>query len=263
MGLPIYQVDAFTSQLYGGNPAAVVVLDHWCDAPLMQAIASENNLSETAFLVRSSQAEVDFDIRWFTPIAEVPLCGHATLASAFVLFHERGWQREDIRFASASSVLIARREENGLITLNFPACDSIAMPVPEGLEAAIGRPVASFHRAKMNMAVLGSAACVRAATPDLDYIRACEGDGLIITAQGVDSDCVSRYFAPHIGIDEDPVTGAAHCTIIPYWAARLGKQSIHARQVSARGGELWCRLAGDRVLISGQARLYLTGQIHQ
>lgn len=271
MALPLYQVDAFTDRLYAGNPAAVVPLESWLDAETMQAIGAENNLSETAFLVPAENtdseitgcgdADADFEIRWFTPGAEVNLCGHATLASAFVLFSQLGWDRDEIRFSSASGGLAARREADGKITLDFPARDGVPMPVPDGLEAAIGAPLVEFRRAVMNLAVLESEAAVRTVVPDLAYIHDLEGDGLVITGPGEGCDCASRYFAPHCGIDEDPVTGSAHCTIIPYWAAKLGKDSLHARQVSARGGDLWCRLAGDRVLISGYATLYMTGEI--
>lgn len=263
MALPLFQVDAFTDRLYAGNPAAIVPLSGWLDAARMQAIAAENNLSETAFLVPSSAEDVDFEIRWFTPTSEAGLCGHATLASAFVLFTERGWRGDEVRFSSASGGLAAKRRRNGMIMLDFPVREGVKMPVPEGLEAAIGVPVREFRKAVMNMAVLDDEAAVRAARPDLDYIRHLDGDGLVITGAGVDCDCASRYFAPHCGIDEDPVTGSAHCTITPYWAARLGKDSIHARQVSARGGELWCRRAEDRVLISGHAKLYMTGVIQE
>lgn len=266
MALPLYQVDAFTDRPFAGNPAAVVPLESWLDGERMQAIAAENNLSETAFLVPAGKTEdgnddADFEIRWFTPTDEANLCGHATLASAFVMFTQRGWDRDEIRFASASGSLAALREADGKITLDFPARNGVVMPVPDGLEAAIGAPLVEFRRAVMNLAVLESEAAVRAVVPDLAYIRDLQGDGLIITGPGERCDCASRYFAPHCGIDEDPVTGAAHCTIIPYWAAKLGKDRLHARQVSARGGDLWCRLAGDRVLISGYATLYMTGEI--
>jgi predicted PhzF superfamily epimerase YddE/YHI9 len=184
MALPLYQVDAFTDRLYAGNPAAVVPLESWLDAETMQAIGAENNLSETAFLVPAENAETDFEIRWFTPAAEVNLCGHATLASAFVLFSQLGWDRDEIRFSSASGGLAARREADGKITLDFPARDGVPMPVPDGLEAAIGAPLVEFSRAVMNLAVLESEAAVRAVTPDLDYIHDLEGDGLVITGPG-------------------------------------------------------------------------------
>ena len=261
MALPLFQVDAFTDRIFAGNPAAVVPLESWLDAQLMQAIAAENNLSETAFFVPAGGKDADFEIRWFTPAAEAGLCGHATLASAFVLFNLLGWNADEVRFSSASGALSARREAAGMITLDFPVRGGRPMPVPDGLETALGVKLVEFRRAVMNLAVLESEAAVRAVIPDLAYIRQLEGDGLIITGPGEDSDCVSRYFAPHCGIDEDPVTGSAHCTIIPYWAAELGKDRLHARQLSARGGDLWCRLAGDRVLISGYAKLYMTGEM--
>ena len=266
MVLPLFQVDAFTDRPYAGNPAAVVPLEKWIDAGQMQAIAAENNLSETAFLVPAENtvdgdAGADFEIRWFTPTDEAKLCGHATLASAFVMFTQCGWDGDEIRFSSASGGLAARREADGMITLDFPARGGAPMPVPDGLEEAIGADIREFRAAVMNMAVLDSEAAVRAVAPDLAYIRDLGGDGLIITGPGATCDCASRYFAPHCGIDEDPVTGSAHCTIIPYWAAKLGKDTLHARQVSKRGGDLWCRLAGDRVLISGYATLYMTGEI--
>ena len=263
MSLHLYQVDAFTNRLFAGNPAAVVPLSEWLPEDVMCAIAAENNLSETAFFIPAVDSGADFHLRWFTPTVEVDLCGHATLASAFILFTELAWQSDMLRFTTASGLLSARRRDDGMIMLDFPARAGRQMPVPDGLEAAIGMPVREFHKAVMNMAVLDDEAAVRRARPDLDYIRHLEGDGLILTGAGADCDCASRYFAPHCGIDEDPVTGAAHCTIIPYWAARLGTASLHARQVSARGGELWCRLAGDRVLISGHAVLYMTAEIRE
>ena len=261
MPLPLYQVDAFTDRLFAGNPAAVVPLDEWLDPAQMQAIGAENNLAETAFFVPSDAEDTDFDIRFFTPTTEVELCGHATLASAFVLFTELGWDGDQVRFSAPAGMMAASRGCDGMITLDFPQRDSTPIPMPDGLEAAIGSTVLECRRAIMNMAVLESEAAVRAAKVDLEYICHLEGDGLIITGPGEECDCASRYFVPQSGIDEDPVTGAAHCTIIPYWAARLGKQAIHARQVSARGGDLWCRLDVGRVYISGHARLYMRGDI--
>ena len=188
--------------------------------------------------MHSTSDEADFDIRWFTPAAEANLCGHATFASAFVLFNQLGWDRDEIRFASASGALAARRESSGMITLDFPVQEALRIPLPEGLEAAIGSRVVEFRRAVMNLAVLESEEAVRAAVPDLGYIRDLKGDGLVITGPGEACDCTSRYFAPQCGIEEGPVTGSAHCTVIPYWAARLGRNRLHARQVSTRGGDL-------------------------
>ena len=261
MALHLYQVDAFTNRLFGGNPAAVVPLSEWLPAAVMGAIAAENNLSETAFFIPAGDSGVDFHLRWFTPTVEVDLCGHATLASAFFLFSELAWQSDTLRFTTASGLLSACRRDDGMITLDFPARLGRGMDLPEGLESAMGQTVVDFRRAVMNMAVLQDESAVRAFKPDLDYIRHLEGDGLIITAAGNSCDCVSRYFAPNSGIDEDPVTGSAHCTIAPYWAEKLGKASLTARQVSKRGGDVYCELVDDRVLISGHACLYSKGQL--
>ena len=261
MSIQLFHVDAFTDRLFGGNPAAVVPLSDWLPDEVMCAIAAENNLSETAFFIPAADSGADFHLRWFTPTVEVDLCGHATLASAFVLFTALGWQADKLRFASASGTLTAIPAEDGMITLDFPARAGAGMPAPDGLVAAIGQPVIGFRRAVMNMAILESEAAVRMAQPDLDYIRQLDGDGLIITAAGDSCDCASRYFAPNSGIDEDPVTGSAHCTIAPYWAEQLGKTVLAARQVSKRGGDIRCELAGDRVLISGHACLYSSGQL--
>ncbi|MBU74274.1 MAG: isomerase [Rhodospirillaceae bacterium] len=261
MSLYLYQVDAFTDRLFGGNPAAVVPLSKWLSDEVMCAIAAENNLSETAFFIPDVDSSADFHLRWFTPTVEVDLCGHATLASAFVLFTELAWQSDMLRFTTASGPLSARRWDDGMITLDFPARPGREMDVPEGLAVAIGNPIIDFRRAVMNMAVLQDESAVCAVKPDLDYIRHLEGDGLIITAAGDSCDCVSRYFAPKSGIDEDPVTGSAHCTIAPYWAEKLGKPSLTARQLSKRGGDVYCEFTEDRVLISGHACLYSIGQL--
>ena len=261
MSLHLYQVDAFTNRLFAGNPAAVVPLSEWLPEDVMCAIAAENNLSETAFFIPAVDSGADFHLRWFTPTVEIDLCGHATLASAFILFTELAWQSDMLRFTTASGLLSAWRRGDGMITLDFPARPGREMDVPEGLKSAIGQPVVDFRRAVMNMAVLQDESAVRTVEPDLDYIRNLEGDGLIITAPGDSCDCVSRYFAPNSGIDEDPVTGSAHCTIAPYWAEKLGKASLAARQVSKRSGDVDCALADDRVLISGHACLYSEGRL--
>mgnify|MGYP001169333847 FL=1 len=261
MSLHLYHVDAFTNRLFGGNPAAVVPLSEWLPDDVMCAIAAENNLSETAFFLPAGDGVADFHLRWFTPTVEVDLCGHATLASAFVLFSELAWQSDMLRFITASGLLSACRQGDGLITLDFPARPGHEIDLPEGLESAVGQTVIDFRRAVMNMAVLQDEPAVHAVKPDLDYIRHLEGDGLIITAAGDSCDCVSRYFAPNSGIDEDPVTGSAHCAIAPYWAEKLGKTSLTARQVSKRGGDVYCEVVDDRVLISGHACLYSKGQL--
>lgn len=262
--LPIYQVDAFAEAPFAGNPAAVMPLEGWLPDDVLQNIAMENNLSETAFFVATpDDPDADYHLRWFTPAVEVDLCGHATLASAATLFDKLGYGKDVIRFRSQSGQLVATAQGDR-VELDFPARPGTATRVPDGLAEALGgvEPV-GFLRASKNMAVLESEAAVRAISPDFDYISAMDGDGLILTAPGAEDggDVASRYFAPHAGIDEDPVTGSAHCTIVPYWAERLGKLHLHCRQVSARGGDLYCELAGDRVRIAGEARFYMEGRI--
>lgn len=260
--LPIYQVDAFAEAPFTGNPAAVVPLDAWLSDEILQAIAMENNLSETAYFIPTPDDDrANYHLRWFTPTHEVDLCGHATLATAKILFDILGFERPSIAFQTQSGVLSCAREGDRL-TLDFPVRRASATRVPDGLAAALGgiEPV-GFFKAVKNMALLASEAEVRAVRPDLPYIAAMEGDGLIVTGPGDTCDAASRYFAPHGGIDEDPVTGSAHCTVAPYWAERLGRNTLHCRQVSARGGDLYCEVAGDRVRISGEARLYMKGSI--
>ncbi|NCF49538.1 MAG: PhzF family phenazine biosynthesis isomerase [Bacteroidetes bacterium] len=259
MTLPIFQGDAFTDEVFSGNPAAVVPLDKWLPDAVLQSIAAENNLAETAFFVASKDA-ADFELRWFTPTVEIDLCGHATLASAFVLFTQLEWQRPVIHFSSQSGSLSVKQSAGGY-TLDFPARVAQPVALPDGLEAALGQPVKSFSKAVAFMAVLEDEAAVRAVTPDFDYISKLDGDGLIVTAPGDHSDCVSRYFAPACGIDEDPVTGGAHCTLAPYWAGQLSKTGLHARQASARGGEMFVEVDGDRVKMTGKAVLFMNGFI--
>lgn len=255
--IPIYQVDAFTDRPFGGNPAAVCPLDSWLPDNVMQSIAMENNLSETAFFVAEEDA---FRLRWFTPKEEVPLCGHATLATSFVMFEHLGFEGDTINFMTQQSGMLTVTRDGDKIAMNFPALPATEIEAPTGLADAIGGiEVVTFLRAVKNMAVLENEDAVRAVTPNLDFIRNMDGMGLIVTAPGDRADCASRYFAPHVGIDEDPVTGSAHCTIVPYWADRLRKTSIHAQQVSSRMGELFCETSGDRVSMAGHARLVITG----
>ena len=263
MTYPIYQLDAFTDRVFTGNPAAVMPLDTWLPDETLQAIAMENNLSETAFFVPMNDTRnADFHLRWFTPEIEVDLCGHATLASAALLFDHLDYDRDVVRFQTLSGVLTATAQGNR-VELDFPSRPGTATRVPDGLAAALGgiEPV-GFLRAHKNMAILMNEEEVRAVVPDLDFIAVMEGDGLIVTAKGDACDVASRYFAPHAGIPEDPVTGSAHCTIVPYWVERLGKMQLHCRQVSARGGDLFCEAAGDRIRIAGRALLYLKGEIY-
>lgn len=255
--IPLYQVDAFTDRPFGGNPAAVCPLDEWLPDDVMQSIAMENNLSETAFFVPEGDR---FRLRWFTPTAEVALCGHATLATAYTLFETLGYAKDSIQFVTQQSGILEVRRDGGLIVMDFPALPAEETAAPDGLAEAIGdiKPEA-FLRAVKNMAVLSDEAAVQAVVPDLEYIKHMEGYGLIVTAPGTDTDCVCRYFGPQAGVDEDPVTGSAHCTLVPYWSDRLGKTEIHSRQISARSGDVFCKLKGDRVLMAGHGKLVIEG----
>lgn len=259
--IPLYQIDAFTDRLFGGNPAAVCPLQSWLDDDLMQAIALENNLSETAFFVPAGEGrEGHFELRWFTPEMEVDLCGHATLACSHLILMRLNPGLTGLTFETTSGPLGVTRDGEMLV-LDFPARVAVDAPIPDGFTAAIGIEPEAFLTAAKNMAVYRDVETVRRINPDFSYIANLPGDGLIITAPGDDCDFVSRYFAPQAGIDEDPVTGSAHCTTVPYWAERLEKTSLHARQVSRRGGELFCRLMGDRVQMAGRAVLYMEGEI--
>ncbi|MGB7569602.1 MAG: PhzF family phenazine biosynthesis protein [Chitinivibrionales bacterium] len=259
MKIPIYQVDAFASEVFSGNPAAVCMLDTWIDDRLLQSIAAENNLSETAFLVRNDDG---FDLRWFTPTTEVALCGHATLASAFVLFTCRKWPEKNIPFRTRKSGQLSVVERNGLLEMDFPSRPAHAIGFPVGLKEALGvAPKEIFGSEEDLFVLLDSENAVRDARPDFNALNQVECRGVIITARGDSSDFVSRFFAPRVGIPEDPVTGSAHCVLVPYWAGVLGKNDLHAYQVSKRGGELFCKHAGKRVKISGRAALYMEGTI--
>ncbi|MEX2475705.1 PhzF family phenazine biosynthesis protein [Marinobacter sp.] len=266
MSYPIYQVDAFTSRLFGGNPAAVMPLDTWLDDSTLQALALENNLSETAFFVPADdQADADFQIRWFTPGAEVPLCGHATLASAWVIFNKLGWQGESVRLRSKSGILGVRQSADGWLTLDFPRLDWREEPTPALLRQALDNApeTALFVPNDTNyLLTLDSEQAVRNAKPDMRLLKQLGNQGLIVTARGEECDFVSRYFAPGVGIDEDPVTGSIHSVLVPWWATRLGGTRFLARQISARGGELRCELKGNRVDIAGQAAFYMEGRVY-
>lgn len=267
VSIPIYQVDAFADAVFGGNPAAVCFLDHWLDDQVLQGIAAENNLAETAFVAPSDDEVAHYALRWFTPTVEVDLCGHATLASAFILLTQRDPTRSNVTFTTRGGYLTVHRAGSGY-EMDMPARPPSQVPVPDGLSEAIGVTPDAFLQASnehgMYLAVLASAAVVRKANPDLGFIAQMDGDGLIITAPGAEADkCdfVSRYFAPAAGIPEDPVTGSAHCVLAPYWAERLGKMALSAKQVSQRGGSLACRVEGERVVLSGNTILYLEGTI--
>jgi PhzF family phenazine biosynthesis protein len=250
-------VDAFTSRRFGGNPAGVCPLDRWLEDETLQSIAAENHLAETAFLVPRGD---EFELRWFTPTVEMDLCGHATLASAWALFHLRGNSREALTFHTKSGALTVTRDGERLV-LDFPARPAAPCAPPPGLVAALGITPREVLRANDLLCVLESEAAVRAVSPDIRALARLDTRGIIVTAPGTDADFVSRFFAPAVGVDEDPVTGSAHCTLVPYWAARLGKTQLFARQVSQRGGELWCEARGARVALAGHAVLYLEGRI--
>ncbi len=257
MRIPYYVVDAFATAPFTGNPAGVCPLATWLPDALMQAIAAENRLSETAFFVRGGD---HFALRWFTPAAEVNLCGHATLAAAHVIFTHLGEESPRLEFRSHSGPLFAERQGK-LIALDFPALPPRPVAVEPALVAALGLAPEAVLRDEDLLAILPDAESLRRLAPDLAAVAALDCRGLIVSAPGEDCDFVSRFFAPGVGVPEDPVTGSAHSVLTPYWAARLGKARLHARQLSARGGELFCALHGDRVEIAGAAHDYLQGQI--
>jgi predicted PhzF superfamily epimerase YddE/YHI9 len=260
MRLPIYQVDAFSDRLFGGNPAAVVPLTEWLPDATMQAIAAENNVSETAFFVPEGEGYV---IRWFTPSVEADLCGHATLGSAYVIgrFLAPDKRRLAFRTLKAGELVVTRDGDE--LNMDFPVWPASPAELPTGLGAALGAAPAQYLKGKRDgVAVFATAADVAALRPDFAALKRDFPFPIIATAPGHDGiDFVSRFFAPGAGIDEDPVTGSAHCTLIPYWAERLGKTKLRARQISPRVGELSCALRGDRVTIGGRTTLYLEGTI--
>jgi PhzF family phenazine biosynthesis protein len=260
--LRLYHVDAFTSRSFRGNPAAVVPLARWLPDPTMQAIAAENNLSETAFFVPSGR---HFELRWFTPAIEVELCGHATLASAFVLFTELEPGRSEVEFETRSGRLHVWAA-NERLAMSLPrwslrAVTDVPAALAQGLHA---EPLELWSKLEGDnlFAVYGSEAVVRALQPDFRALATLHPAGVVVTAPGDRSDCVCRYFAPSYGVAEDPGTGSVHCGLTPYWAERLGKRAIHSRQLSSRGAELFCSLEEHRVRIEGQAVKYLEGWIH-
>jgi PhzF family phenazine biosynthesis protein len=257
--LPVYYVDAFAQGLFQGNPAAVCPLDSWLDDAKMQSIAAENNLSETAFFVPEGK---DFALRWFTPRCEVDLCGHATLASAFVLLKMLDQARASVQFETRSGSLVVHRDGN-LLAMDFPSTPpwpttNVSADLLDGLTPA---PKAVWQVKSNYFAIYESETEVRAVRPNFSRLERLHPFGVCITAPGDHSDFVSRYFAPSYGIPEDPVTGSTHCSLTPYWSQQLNQAKLHAYQVSARSGELWCEMAGPRVMIKGNAVLYMEGKI--
>lgn len=256
----IYQVDAFTNELFSGNPAAVCPLSQWLSDELMQKIAEENNLAETAFYVKQDD---HYQLRWFTPAVEVDLCGHATLAAAHVLFNHENHRGDIIRFHSPRSGELRVRKDGELLTMDFPADKPTQTELSEELIAGFDIAPGMAYKGKTDlMLVFGNENDIRILKPDFGRIRKLGGRGVIVTARGDEVDFVSRFFAPQSGIDEDPVTGSAHTTLIPYWAGETGKTEMTAMQLSRRKGYLHCRYLGERVEISGEAQLYLKGRIN-
>jgi PhzF family phenazine biosynthesis protein len=259
MQIPYYEVDAFTNRVFAGNPAGVCIVDRWLPDELMQSIAAENNFSETAFVLREGD---HYRLTWFTPTMEVDLCGHATLATAFVLLREVEPDRDRIVFHTKTDELIVEKRDD-LLAMAFPSRmpDPCPPPPPEALIHGLGAEPKEVHRSRDLMAVFDSEDDVRRLAPN--FAKLCELDCLctIATAPGEEADFVSRVFVPAAGIDEDPVTGSTHCTLIPFWAKRLNKSSLHAFQISPRGGEIFCEDRGDRCTIAGSAVIYLEGTI--
>lgn len=257
MEIPLYQVDAFTSTPFGGNPAAVCPLETWPDEHLLQAVAMENNLSETAFFVYEQDA---YRIRWFTPAAEVELCGHATLASAHVLFNELGYPGDTVIFSSMSGPLVVQRERDRL-AMDFPSLPPVRAEAPGVLLEALGGKPREVLVSMDYIAVYETEREIRELAPRMDLLCRLDLRGVAVTAPGTSCDFVSRFFAPGLGVPEDPVTGSAHCELTPYWSKRLGKRTLCAQQVSKRGGELICEDNGSRVRILGKAVTFLRGRV--
>jgi PhzF family phenazine biosynthesis protein len=263
MALNIYQVDAFAEKIFEGNPAAIVPLEHWLDDKLMQQIAMENNLSETAFFVKNDTPEEGYHLRWFTPEYEIDLCGHATLASAYVIKNFVEPHIQEILFTTEKAGVLKASVKDGIYTLNFPSRNPEPCEIPEKLLASLGiSTAAEVLKSRDYFVVLPNEEAVLNVEPDFTLMKELDTIGVIVTAKGHESDVVSRCFYPGAGIPEDPVTGSAHCNIVPYWAQKLNKTKLHCIQASTRGGDLQCELVNDRVLMSGKCVLYLKGEIY-
>jgi predicted PhzF superfamily epimerase YddE/YHI9 len=258
MSIPYYQIDTFTSSVFSGNPAGVCLLGDWLPEAVLQSIAAENNLSDTAFVV---QRDSLFDLRWFTPCLEVDLCGHATVAAGHVIFRHLGYRDSTIRFRTRSGELAVSRMGD-VLTLDFPARPAIPCNPPPDLRAGLGSSPITTAKTRDYLVVFDNEQAVRSLQPDMAALIRLDCLGIIATAPGEDCDFVSRFFAPRAGVPEDPVCGSAHCTLIPYWAERLGRARLRALQVSSRGGELFCEHRGERVSIGGRAVTYFCGFLH-
>lgn len=258
MKLPIFQIDAFADQKFRGNPAAVVILPEWLPDETMQAIAQENNLAETAFVVHTEKSN---ELRWFTPEVEIDLCGHATLASAYVLFNHGYVNGQTVSFSYQGGILSVSREGD-LLTLDFPSRPAEPIDTIPALDKILGNKPAQVLAARDMLVIFEKQSDIVSLQPDFIAIKELDYHAVIVSAPGEDCDFVSRFFAPRAGIQEDPVTGSSHCTLIPYWSNRLDKKELHAKQLSKRGGELFCKYLGERVSISGRAVEYLSGEIY-
>lgn len=257
--IPFYQVDAFTCGKFTGNPAGVCVITDWLSGDLMQKIAAENNLAETAFIIPEGE---EWQIRWFTPVTEVDLCGHGTLASSFVVMNMLETVRQEVTFHTMHMGDLVVRKKSDMLELDFPTDTLHKCDLPRLVSEGLGKePVECLTGRSDYLLLFGSELEILALRPDFRKLAMADGRGIIVTAPGSDADFVSRFFAPQAGIDEDPVTGSAHTTLTPFWSARLGKTSMTARQLSARGGYLECTLKGSRTLIAGRAVLFLKGEI--
>ncbi len=259
MNIRYYVIDAFSERVFGGNPAGVCFLDNWLEDRVLQRVAAENNLSETAFLVQRAD---HYELRWFTPKMEIDLCGHATLASAFAIFNffygDKNVRR--VEFETKSGRLSVEKQK-GLLMMDFPSRKPVPCPPLSNIVDILGLPPSLILKSRDLMAVYEDEQQIRKLTPDMAKIAALDFLGVIVTAKGESSDFVSRFFAPKVGVPEDPVTGSAHSTLVPYWSGRLGKKKLHALQLSERGGELFCEDKGERVAIGGRAAAYLSGTI--
>ena len=257
MNIPIYQIDAFAKNAFEGNPAAICPLDTWLPDELLLSIAEENNLSETAYFIKTNEG---YHIRWFTPVAEVDLCGHATLAAAFVIFNELGYTESSISFESKSGILKVEKD-NDLLIMDFPSQPPTACELPTEIQQAFDAIPVECLQSEDYLLVFNTEDEILNAKPKLELLKNIDLRGVIITAPSEDYDFVSRFFAPKYGINEDPATGSAHTKLVPYWANQLNQTKFHAKQVSKRGGELFCELTGERVTIAGYATKFLQGSI--
>lgn len=259
MKIDIYQVDAFTDKLFGGNPAAVCPLTYWPNDNFLQSIASENNLSETAFFVKEEGN--CYKLRWFTPVREIALCGHATLATAHVIFNYIDKENDVLNFQTLSGLLTVKKDINELLSMDFPAYSFTICDCPSALKEAFHIAPTHVYKGEDYMAVFKTPQDILSLNPNMEYFKKLDLRGVVVTATGNDVDFVSRFFAPKYGIDEDPVTGSAHCMLAPYWSKVLGKNELKGIQLSKRGGEIFCKINGNRVTLSGRSVIYLRGNI--